>query len=444
MDDHYLSLQHDPGNMLGQVGAHSVRPLTRPEMHNLRGPYAPDSLWWQYLAYGYGHVRFKRIWAQAVANCYLSTTQEMPFVISDGTNPRTSWSQSVDGLTARSPILSRGQIPEKPHPLTYAPSNGNGNFGNQTEAVPNCRTHAGYNQVLAGRPPPERGIDLPPPEAQTQSQATCVQAKYHSNTGKNLRKLDKIRIREAHGTLRTAARLLLACISVPSATKRTSDPKTWNGILETNMFSSASVPSVVPVTAALASEELNPANLGIEPELLIAFRGTARPPYPKTPIFLPSLNTLAQITRQIMRPNSRQRIRSSRRRHALVETMFEEFAWQFNLHEETSTSIQSFLANNATLFVNPEHVSQDVRAQLGQKVQLRLYDAFVPCPKELASDLLRHVGPDNRRQNERGSCRGRLDFPTSTSPAVNLNATKNATGIEDFLPSRSRWGTALV
>jgi hypothetical protein len=77
----------------------------------------------------------------------MPTAQEMPFVISDEANARTSWSQSVDELTSRSPILSRGQILEKPRPLTHAPGNGNENFGNQAGAVPNCRAHAGYNQV---------------------------------------------------------------------------------------------------------------------------------------------------------------------------------------------------------------------------------------------------------------------------------------------------------
>jgi hypothetical protein len=36
------------------------------------------------------------------------------------------------------------------------------------------------------------------------------------------------------------------------------------------------------------------------------------------------------------------------------------------------------------------------------------------------------------------------DFPTSTSPTVDLNAIKNATEIEGFRASQIRWGTALV
>ena len=144
MDDHHLPLRPD---LLGQIGVHSVRPLARPETYNLRGPYVPDSLWRQYLSYIYDSVWFERIWARAVADCHLPIAQEIPFVISNGINPRTSWSQSVDGLTARSPILSQGQIPEKPRPLAYGPGNGNGNLNSQAGPVPNCRTQAGYNQV---------------------------------------------------------------------------------------------------------------------------------------------------------------------------------------------------------------------------------------------------------------------------------------------------------
>ena len=147
MGDHFLALQHDPGNLLGQVGLHSVHPLARPETHNFQGPYVPDSLWCQYLTYVHDHVRFERIWARVVTDCYLPIAQEMPSVFSDGTSPRTLWLQSVDGLTARSPILSRGQFPEKPRPLTYGPYNGDGSFNNQAGAVPTYRTHAGYNQV---------------------------------------------------------------------------------------------------------------------------------------------------------------------------------------------------------------------------------------------------------------------------------------------------------
>ena len=140
MDDHFLPLQHD---LLGHVGVHSIHPLAGPEMHNLQGPYVPDLLWWQYLAYAYDYVQLEHmIWAWAVTDCYLPITQEIPFVISDC----ISWSQNANGLMARSPILS-GQIPEKPRPLAYSLCNGNGNINNQAGAIPNCCTHAGYNQV---------------------------------------------------------------------------------------------------------------------------------------------------------------------------------------------------------------------------------------------------------------------------------------------------------
>ena len=161
------------------------------------------------------------IWARAVTDCYLPIAQEIPFIISDGTSPHISWLQSVNRLMARLPILS-GQIPEKPCPLVYGLCNGNGNVNNQAGAVPNCRTHAGYNQVgnswsHCTPNSPDIGtqstsqyqknrnslvislqsgvLTCLPQEAmfnyvslimQTQFQAMCFLVKCHSNTGKVL------------------------------------------------------------------------------------------------------------------------------------------------------------------------------------------------------------------------------------------------------------------
>ena len=161
------------------------------------------------------------IWARAVTDYYLPIAQEIPFIISDGTSPHISWLQSVNRLMARLPILS-GQIPEKPCPLAYSLCNGNGNVNNQAGAVPNCRTHAGYNQVgnswsHCTPNSPDIGtqstsqyqknrnslvislqsgvLTCLPQEAmfnyvslimQTQFQAMCFLVKCHSNTGKVL------------------------------------------------------------------------------------------------------------------------------------------------------------------------------------------------------------------------------------------------------------------
>ncbi len=48
---------------------------------------------------------------------------------------------------ARSPILSQSQIPEKLPPLTFAPGNFDGSFGNQAGPISDCHTRGGYNQV---------------------------------------------------------------------------------------------------------------------------------------------------------------------------------------------------------------------------------------------------------------------------------------------------------
>ena len=78
---------------------------------------------------------------------------------------------------------------------------------------------------------------------------------------------------------------------------------------------------------------------------------------------------------------------------ALVVAMLDEVAWLFNLRGSDIDFNPVFFgyavvtADNAILFVNPEQVSQDVKTQLGQEVQLRPYDAFIPYLKELGAEL---------------------------------------------------------
>ena len=78
---------------------------------------------------------------------------------------------------------------------------------------------------------------------------------------------------------------------------------------------------------------------------------------------------------------------------ALVVAMLDEVAWLFNLRGADIDFNPVFFgyavvtADSAILFVNPEQVGQDVKAQLGQEVQLRPYDAFIPYLKELGAEL---------------------------------------------------------
>ncbi|KAH9041538.1 hypothetical protein EDB83DRAFT_1629167 [Lactarius deliciosus] len=131
MGDQYPSppLLEVPGDLLVRVEDHSVPSTARSEVPHSWGPCLPDSPWWQYVAQVYG--------------------QDTPFVVSDATSLRSVWPESVNELTARSPILSQSRIPEKPPPLTFPPGNFNGGFGNQAGAIPEWRTRAEYNQHIA-------------------------------------------------------------------------------------------------------------------------------------------------------------------------------------------------------------------------------------------------------------------------------------------------------
>lgn len=119
---------------------------------------------------------------------------------------------------------------------------------------------------------------------------------------------------------------------------------------------------------------------------------------------------------------------------ALVVAMLDEVAWLFNLRGADIEFNPVFFAyavvttDTAILFVNPEQVSKEVLAQLGQEVQVRPYDACIPYLKELGADLqvrFFHVRLLNtsgfsatlgwaesidRRQNERGGCRSNRTF----------------------------------
>ena len=64
--------------------------------------------------------------------------------------------------------------------------------------------------------------------------------------------------------------------------------------------------------------------------------------------------------------------------------MVDEVAWLFNLRgadidfNPVFSGYAVVTSDTAILFVDSEQVSQDVRTQLGQEVQLRLYDTFYP------------------------------------------------------------------
>lgn len=165
--------------------------------------------------------------------------------------------------------------------------------------------------------------------------------------------------------------------------------------------------------------------------------GSARPPRPQKPIFsLDAKYAGADHATKLARV--RQELEKQKAR-ALVVAMLDEVAWLFNLRGADIEFNPVFFAyavvtaDNAILFVNPDQVSQDVLAQLGQEVQLRPYDAIIPYLKELGSELqvrffflfpFRSLAQyewiqrsasgwtesADRRQNERGGCRSNRTF----------------------------------
>lgn len=90
--------------------------------------------------------------------------------------------------------------------------------------------------------------------------------------------------------------------------------------------------------------------------------------------------------------NVRQELEKQKAR-AIVVTMLDEVAWLFNLRGSDIAFNPVFFAyavvsaDHAQLFVDPVQLSQDVRTQLGQAVQLHPYDEFFPYLKQLGAGL---------------------------------------------------------
>lgn len=216
-----------------------------------------------------------------------------------------------------------------------------------------------------------------------------------------------------------------------------------------------------------------PARPGIDPELLSASDaksfvgvdltfsenlvdlvwGSAQPPRPlrpKNPIFsLDVKHAGVDHTTKIARV--RQELEKQKAR-ALVVAMLDEVAWLFNLRGADIDFNPVFFGyavvttDSAILFVDPEQVSQDVRAQLGQEVQLRPYDAFIPYLKELGAGLQagQKVLIGDKTNVAIAEAIGLSYINIARSPIAELKAIKNAIEIEGFRASHIRDGSALV
>lgn len=119
--------------------------------------------------------------------------------------------------------------------------------------------------------------------------------------------------------------------------------------------------------------------------------GAARPARPKNAVYALDVKYAGRGHSEKL-GHVRQELEKQKAR-ALVVTMLDEVAWLFNLRGSDIDFNPVFFgyavvsADSALLFVDPAQVSQDVRSQLGQEVQLRPYNEFIPYLKELGAGL---------------------------------------------------------
>lgn len=119
--------------------------------------------------------------------------------------------------------------------------------------------------------------------------------------------------------------------------------------------------------------------------------GSARPERPKNPVFAFDIKYAGRDHKEKL-GQVRQELEKHKAR-ALVVTMLDEVAWLFNLRGSDIEFNPVFFgytvvsADRAILFIDPAQVGQDVHSQLGQDVELRPYNEFIPYLKELGAGL---------------------------------------------------------
>jgi Xaa-Pro aminopeptidase len=178
--------------------------------------------------------------------------------------------------------------------------------------------------------------------------------------------------------------------------------------------------------------------------------GSAQPERPKNPVFALDVKYAGKGHTDKL-GNVRQELEKQKAR-ALVVTMLDEVAWLFNLRGSDIEFNPVFFAyavvsaDNVHLFVDPIQVSQDVRAQLGQEVQLRPYDEFIPYLKELGAGLQdgQKVLIGDKASVAVAEALGYPYINIARSPIADLKAIKNEKEVEGFRASHIRDGSALV
>ncbi|KAI0273242.1 Creatinase/aminopeptidase [Russula aff. rugulosa BPL654] len=178
--------------------------------------------------------------------------------------------------------------------------------------------------------------------------------------------------------------------------------------------------------------------------------GSARPDRPKNAVF--SLDIKYAGTSHTDKLGIVRQELEKQKARALVVTMLDEVAWLFNLRGSDIDFNPVFFAyavvcaDHTQLFVDPAQLSQDVRAQLGQEVQLHPYDEFIPYLKQLGAGLQegQKVLIGDKASVAVAEALGYPYITIVRSPIADLKSIKNANEIEGFRACHIRDGSALV
>ncbi|KAH9974669.1 Creatinase/aminopeptidase [Lactifluus volemus] len=228
------------------------------------------------------------------------------------------------------------------------------------------------------------------------------------------------------------------------------DVPSWQEFVIKNMASPARTGIDPTLITASEDKSLTGVDLTYNENLVDLVWGSARPARPKNPVFTLDVkyagqnyaDKLARVREEMEKQKAR----------ALVVTMLDEVAWLFNLRGADIEFNPVFFgyavvaADSATLFLDPAQVTQDVLSHLGQDVQLRPYDAFIPYLKDLGADLQdgQKVLIGDKTSVAVAVALGHTYTNIVRSPVAEFKSIKNATEIEGFRASHIRDGSALV
>ncbi|KAF8555473.1 Creatinase/aminopeptidase [Imleria badia] len=235
------------------------------------------------------------------------------------------------------------------------------------------------------------------------------------------------------------------------------DVPTWQEFLPKKLEQGTRIgidPTVISATDAqalkksLGKSELVP----LSPNPVDIVWGSQRPPRPQNPVFALDVkfsgetlsSKIDRVRQELVKKNA----------VALAVTVLDEVAWLFNLRGTDVEFNPVFFAyavvtqHSAVLFINKTQLSDAVITDLGQHVEIKPYEAFLPYLKDLVgTGLVRNDQPvllGDKTNLAVVHVLGEENVVIVPSSVAAMKTIKNSTEVEGFRQCHLRDGVALA